>query len=302
MVITGTMYPLFADLLFGAKISVGAPFFNATALPLADAGVRGDGGRPPCCPWKRAALGPALLRLWWAGGRRRPSSAYWLLTRLHALPAFAFGGAAWLIVGSWAEIVERVRLFRIPLRDSAARLRGLPLSAFGAALAHAGMGVTIAGIAGMSLATQRVVLIHPGEQVEAAGMTWALDSLTDSSGSNYTERMANIRVIRPGQADLDMHPSRRTFPVQQITTTEAAIHTTGMADIYAVLGEERDGAAVMRLHYNPMAPWIWLGGLVMAMGGGLVPGRPAAARRRAIPQGDRSARPLVKADGRGGRR
>ena len=267
VVLTGTMYPLFTDLVLDQKLSVGAPFFNATVLPLA-VPVFAAMAVASVLPWKRAALAPALLRLWWAAAVA-VGFGLLMLTRLPVLPALAFAGAAWLIVGSWAEIVERVRLFRIPLRDSAARLRGLPLSAFGAALAHAGMGVTVAGIAGMSLATQRVVLIHPGEQVEAAGMTWALDSLTDAGGPNYTERVANLRVIRPGRADLAMHPSRRSFPVQQITTTEAAIHTTGMADIYAVLGEERDGAAVMRLHYNPMAPWIWLGGLVMAMGGGV---------------------------------
>ena len=267
VVLTGTMYPLFTDLVLGDKLSVGAPFFNATVLPLAIP-VFAAMAVGSVLPWKRAALAPALLRLWWAAAAA-VGFGLLVLTRLPVLPALAFAGAAWLIVGSWAEVVERIRLFRLPLRDSAARLRGLPLSAFGAALAHAGMGITIAGIAGMSLATERVVLIHPGEQVQAAGMTWALDSLTDAGGSNYTERVANVRVIRPGQADLEMRPSRRTFPVQQITTTEAAIHTTGMADIYAVLGEERDGAAVMRLHYNPMAPWIWLGGLVMALGGGL---------------------------------
>ncbi len=267
VVLTGTMYPLFTDLILGDKLSVGAPFFNATVLPLA-VPVFAAMAVGSVLPWKRAALAPALLRLWWAAAIAVGFGLF-VLTRLPVLPALAFAGAAWLIVGSWAEIVERTRLFRIPLRDSAARLRGLPLSAFGAALAHAGMGVLVAGVAGMSLATERVVLISPGEQVQAAGMTWALDSLTDASGSNYTERVANVRVIRPGQADLNMHPSRRTFPVQQITTTEAAIHTTGMADIYAVLGEERDGAAVMRLHYNPMAPWIWLGGLVMALGGSL---------------------------------
>ncbi len=128
------------------------------------------------------------------------------------------------------------------------------MAAFGAALAHAGMGVTVAGIAGMSLAQQRVVLVHPGETVQAAGLRWKLDSLTNGEGSNFSERIANLRVIRQGRPDLLMHPSRRTFPVQNVTTTEAAIHTTGFADIYAVLGEERDGAAVMRLHYNPLAP------------------------------------------------
>ncbi len=100
-------------------------------------------------------------------------------------------------------------------------------------------------------------------------MTWTLEAVKDGAGSNYSERIATLRIARPGQADLLMYPSRRTFPVQQITTTEAAIRTTGFADIYAVMGEERDGGAVLRLNYNPLAPWIWFGALIMAIGGGL---------------------------------
>jgi cytochrome c-type biogenesis protein CcmF len=64
-----------------------------------------------------------------------------------------------------------------------------------------------------------------------------------------------------------LSPERRTFPVQGVTTTEAKIHTNGMRDLYAVLGDERDGAAVLRLHDNVMAPWIWFGALIMAIGG-----------------------------------
>ena len=64
-------------------------------------------------------------------------------------------------------------------------------------------------------------------------------------------------------------PERRSFPVGRITTTEAAIHTTWLSDLYAVLGDERDGAAVLRLHHNPLAPWIWIGAAIMALGGGL---------------------------------
>ena len=290
VVITGTMYPLFSDLLLHDKLSVGAPFFNATVLPLA-VPVFVAMGIGSVLPWKRATLRPALLKIWWAAVFAVVVGLL-AVTRLPVLPALAFAGSAWLIVGSWAEIVGRIQLFRIPFGESFKRLRGLPTAAFGAALAHAGMGVTIAGIAGMSLATQRIVLIHPGEQVRAAGMTWALDSLTDADGSNYSERVANIRVIRPGQADLVMHPSRRSFPTQRVTTTEAAIHTTGFSDIYAVLGEERDGGAVMRLHYNPMAPWIWLGGLVMAIGGGLSLAdrrlRVGAPSRRTVPAGARA--------------
>ena len=69
--------------------------------------------------------------------------------------------------------------------------------------------------------------------------------------------------------------------MQKTTVTDTAIQTNGLRDLYAVLGEERDGAAVLRLHVNPLAPWIWFGALVMAAGGGVVAGGSAASRRRA---------------------
>ncbi len=76
-------------------------------------------------------------------------------------------------------------------------------------------------------------------------------------------------MTRDGRPVVRLHPSRRAFTTQRTTVTDAAIHTNGLADLYAVLGEEREGSAVLRLHYNPLAPWIWLGGLVMALGGAL---------------------------------
>ncbi len=286
VVITGTMYPLFADFVFGSKISVGAPFFNATVLPLCAPVFAAMVVAPPMA-WKRAQLAPALMRLWWAALAALVVGIVASMGPARGLPALAFGAAAWLILGSFAEVVERVRLFRVSAGSSVARLRGLRLSMFGAALGHAGMGVLVAGVAGMSLATQDIVLMHPGETVQSAGYTWTLEGLRDQTGPNYAERVATMRLERDGRLIAVMQPSRRTFPVQRMTTTEAAIHTNGLADLYAVLGEERDGAAVMRLNHNPLAPWIWLGGLVMAAGGGLSlldrrtrVGAPAQARAR----------------------
>jgi len=268
VVITGTLYPLIADLVFGHKISVGAPFFNATVLPLA-APVFAAMTVAPTLAWKRAQLGPALIRLWWALLAATVVGVCAAFGLKRGLPALAFGGAAWMILGALAEIVERIRLFRLPLRNSLARLAGLRLSVWGATLGHAGLGVTVAGIAGMSLATERVVWLQPGGSIEGAGYTWTLDGLRDQDGPNYRERVATISVTRDGKPVVTLEPSRRTFPVQRMTTTDAAIHTNFLRDLYAVLGEERDGGAVLRLHFNPLAPWIWLGGLVMALGGGL---------------------------------
>jgi cytochrome c-type biogenesis protein CcmF len=131
------------------------------------------------------------------------------------------------------------------------------------------MGVTIAGIAGMSLAVSTIVAVKPGTTVPLAGYDFTLESLHNETGSNYNARVADIAVSRDGKVLYTMHPSRRAFTTQRTTTTDAAINTNGFADVYTVLGEEHDGEAVLRLHYNPLAPWIWFGALVMAVGGGL---------------------------------
>ena len=287
VVITGTTYPLFADLLFGAKLSVGAPFFNATALPLAFplfmAMTLG-----PALSWKRAAIGAAVKRVWWAAlvalivGLVATSG-------MRALPAFAFGLAAWIVFGAFAEIVERIRLFRLPLHASLARLFAMPLGAFGTTLGHAGIGVTIAGLAGMSMAVESITVVKPGESVPLAGYSFRMTSLHDADGSNFAARVAELDVTRDGRFVTHLAPSKRHFPVQQITTNEAAIYSWGMYDIYTVMGDERDGGAVLRLHYNPLAPWIWFGALIMAAGGGLSlvdrrlrVGAPARAARGAV--------------------
>ena len=267
VVVTGTMYPLFTDLLGGNKLSVGAPFFNSTVLPLSIP-VFAAMTVAPLMPWKRARLGPALVRLWWVA-LTAAALGLWQALGNGVVVGLAFAGALWLVVGAFAEIVERVRLFRIPVRDSLHRLAGLRPGAWGAALGHAGLGVTVAGIAGMSLAVERVVELRPGQSATVGGYTWTLEGVADGAGSNYAERVATIDVSRDGTPVTVLAPSRRTFPVQRITTTEARIHTDGLQDLYAVLGEEQNGAAVLRLHRNPLAPWIWFGALIMAVGGAL---------------------------------
>ncbi len=265
VVMTGTIYPLFADLLLDQKISVGPPFFQATVLPLATP-VFLAMSLGPTLSWKRAALFPAMLRLWWAALVALAVGVF-ASFGMAALPAFAMAAAAWMIFGALAEIVERIRLFRLPIGSSFARLVALPLSTFGTTLGHAGLGVTIAGIAGMSMSTERVVLMHPGDTVDVAGYDFRLVELHDAKGSNYNARVATIAISRNGVPLVTLAPERRAFTTQVMTTTEAKINTNFFRDLYVVLGEERDGAAVMRLHDNPLAPWIWFGALIMAAGG-----------------------------------
>jgi len=268
VVLAGTLYPMFADLLLGEKISVGAPFFNTATLPLVVPLVLAM-AVGPLLPWKRATLWPALLRLWWvalAGVGGYFSCLAIAGARLG--PALGFAAACWLIAGAGADISDRLALFSRP-RAAWARAKGLPRAAWGAAIAHAGLGVMILGLAGMGLATDRLVLLHPGESAELAGNTYTLRRIEDVSGANFTARQAIIEVSRQGQPRVVLAPQKRNFPLARMTTSEAAIHTTWLADLYAVLGEEREGGAVLRLHHNPLAPWIWLGAAIMALGSAL---------------------------------
>ena len=266
VVLTGTTYPLFADLLFGAKISVGPPYFNATVLPLA-APVFLAMAVGPILSWKRADLGPALVKLWWAALAATAVGVFAEFGAHAGTAALAFAGATWLILGSFAEIIQRIRLFRVPLANSLQRLAAQPLSVWGAAVAHAGMGLTIAGIAGMSLAQSTIVAVTPGQTVALAGYEWTLLGLHDDKGPNFNARVADIRVTQGGREIGLFHPTRNAFTTQTMTVTNTAIHNTPLADLYMVLGEEHDGAAVLRLHYNFLAPWIWIGALTMAFGG-----------------------------------
>lgn len=268
VVLTGTLWPMFADLLFQQKISVGPPFFNTAMLPLSAPLVLAMAAGP-MLPWKRAQFWPVLQRLWWVAVLAALGFALCLaLTGVRVGPALGFTAAIWLIAGAFADIIDRTALFRRPAA-AFARARGLPRAAWGAAIAHAGLGVSILGMAGMGLATDKLVALPPGGSTTLAGYEWRLDGVTDVLGPNWTARHATVTVLRDGAVVTVMHPERRFFPLARQTTTEAAIHTTVLSDLYLVLGEEEGGRAVLRIHHNPLAPWIWLGAAIMALGGGI---------------------------------
>ncbi len=267
VVLTGTMYPPFASLL-GATISVGKPFFDATTIPMTIP-LLAAMAIGPMMPWKRAQMAPVLTRLWWASLLGLLAGLIAAFSLKGVLPVLAFGFAVWVIAGAAADLAHKVQLFRVRPSQSLHRARMLPRAALGAALAHVGAGVTVIGLAGMSQAQHRIVEIHAGDSVTLAGYRWTLENIRDVPGPNYLARTATISVTRGGRLVTVLHPARRSFTSQNQTTSEVAIHTNLMSDLYAVLGDEHGDTAVLRLHDNPLAPWMWLGALVMAIGGGL---------------------------------
>ena len=269
-VLLGTLYPLGVDVLGGGKVSVGPPYFNATFVPLMVPMIVAM-GVGPLLPWKRGDLAGALQRLRWAMVIALAVAAFTLWVRWGGpvLASLGMALAAWLGVAALVEYGERIKLFRAPFAESLRRARHLPRAAYGMTLAHLGIAIVIAGITGISAwKTESIQALLPGEGAEVDGYRFELVDVQEMQGPNYATRIATVRVSRNGEPVALLFPEKRWYPVQQQDTTEAAIHTGAMGDVYAVIGDPSgDGRWVTRFYSNPMVPWIWVGSLVMVLGG-----------------------------------
>ncbi|MSO75099.1 MAG: heme lyase CcmF/NrfE family subunit [Alphaproteobacteria bacterium] len=268
----GELYPIVLDAINGAKVSVGPPFFEKTFVPLM-APLLLVAAAGPMLAWKRADLPGVLQRLSLAFGAL--AAVIVLVYVLHGGPigpAIGLGIAAWLFTGAAVEFADRVKLFRAPLHETMTRLAGLPRSALGTTLAHMGVAVVVVGsVAGTAWRTETVAVMKPGDRAELAGYSVTLTTIGESKGPNYTAQIAEMRLERDGELRDLMYPEKRFYPVQGTQTTEAAIRTTWFADFYIALGDSdaaRGGIGV-RLYHNPFVPWIWIGALMLVLGGGL---------------------------------
>jgi cytochrome c-type biogenesis protein CcmF len=297
-VLLGTLYPLFLEAINGDKVSVGPPFYNKTFVPIM-VPVIAAMALGPFLSWKRADLAGVLGRLKLALVAAVIAAVLALeLQGGPVLPALAMGLAAWLFVGAVVEWVGRVGLFRVPLMDSLRRARHLPRAAHGGALAHAGLAVAVAGMtAAASWKGEAVQVMRPGEQVELAGYVYRFEGVEQFEGPNYSgDRGIFTVTTESGDFVARLDPEKRLYPVQGMPTTEAAIHTTGMADLYTVIGDaDGRGGWTVRIFHEPMVPWIWAGALIMILGGAvslsdrrLRVGAPT--RRRKAPAGAAAAR------------
>jgi cytochrome c-type biogenesis protein CcmF len=260
-VLLGTLYPLFLDLTTGNKVSVGPPFFNATFVPIC-APLFAALCVGPFLNWKRAELWPALVRL-------RAAFAVSVVAAIVAsavmdgratLAAIAFGFGVWLILGSLTEFLGRVRR---------GRLSTMPRSALGMSISHTALGFVVLGAVATAAWNHELIrTMKIGDTAEFAGFGVKLEQVVPLRGPNYVAERATITLTRDGQPYTTLTPERRLFTVQQRQLAETSIHTNLLRDIYATLGEGDAGKGwTVRLYWNPLAPWIWLGAGLCALGG-----------------------------------
>ncbi len=268
VVFVGTMWPLLAEMFAGRKLSVGPPFFNAAFTPfMVLLGLVLPVGA--MLPWKRAQLGRTAWRLRYVFvAALAIGGLVWAMQTGRSLigPVGMFL-AAWLVMGTAVDLATRTGRGQGRLR----RLFRLPRADWGKSVAHAGLGVTMMGIAGLTAWTvEDITVAQVDVPFEVGGYQITLRSVEELRGPNYLSTQAVLDVSRDGNFLVTLTPEKRMYPVAQMPTTEAAIDQSFLRDLYLVIGDQQtSGGWAVRTYIKPLTVWIWIGCALMALGGTL---------------------------------
>ena len=267
-VLLGTLYPLVLDALNLGKISVGPPYFDAVFGPLMmPLLVLLPVG--PFVGWKQgvvrkvfhrvrvAAVGVAVLALLIA-----------LILKTSALAVLGLTMAAWVLLGTALQVWDRLRL--LPAGTSVfKRLRSPELGYWGMIAAHLGVGLFVVGVTlSRGLGTAQDVALRVGASAQAGPYRVTFASLDEVRGPNYVGARATFELRQGDERLADLRPEKRIYTVQRMPMTEAAIDRGLTRDVYVSLGESTpDGAWLVRVQHKPFMSWVWVGAVVIALGG-----------------------------------
>ncbi|HTW34200.1 MAG TPA: heme lyase CcmF/NrfE family subunit [Rhizomicrobium sp.] len=266
-VFVGTFYSVF--IRGGQGISVGAPYYRLTFIPLAiPLLLLVSFG--PMLNWKRSDAGEVIWRLRWA-----IAAALFLLgigtlilgvSRAGAVAGIVLG--LFLIFGALAMLASRWRIGKDSRTSFAQRVWSTPLPVWGLALAHAGLGITTIGITAVTaFQTNKVIQMLPGQAVDLAGDRVTLDSVATVQGPNYQADRAFFNV-ESSFGTRELVSERRFYPVSQTQMTKAGIGVGFFGNTYISVGDRaNDGSIVVRMWDHPFVDWIWVGAMFMAFGG-----------------------------------
>ncbi len=262
LILLGTLYPLFMDALELGKISVGPPYFEMVFLVpmlplllLLGIGMHATWKRSRLQPMRNRLLGVAAVALVIA-----VIAGAAVYGEIRPMATIGFTLALWVMGSS----------LMIPL----ARLRAglaVPGAVLGMAIAHFGVGVVTLGITGVqSFKIEQDVALAVGDSATIAGYDFRLAALRDARGPNFVAVEADVIVSKDGETVATLHPQKRLYNSGGNPLTEAGIEVGPGRDLFAALGEDLgQGRWSLRLQYKPLIRYIWLGALLIALGGGI---------------------------------
>ena len=260
-VLLGTLFPLITDALELGKISVGPPYFNAVMVPLGVvlAIVMGLG---LLLRWKRDTLGRLLNIIWRA---LVISLVIAVILPLVFAPDFSSLGLMGLLISSWVAFTAL--FWVINQKCSPFKLSG---TSWGALLGHIGLAVSFTGITLVSIYTiEEDIRMEPGDTAVLQGYEFKFMGVKNTKGPNYTAHRGTIIISEKGKVISELYPEKRSYRIQKMPMTEAGIDVGIFRDLFVALGEPlgTEGAWSLRLQYKPFIRWIWLGAILMGLGG-----------------------------------
>jgi len=274
-VLFGTLFPLIMDSLGYGKYSVGPPYFNAVFVPLMAILVLFMGVGPNA-NWKRNTLASLRNKLLQAAAVSVIAGGLFPLMYAETFnigAGLAVCFAVWIVASALVDLRDKIR--NAP--DVSSGLRRLSRSYYGMLIGHVGFACAIVGVCLVSQYTeQKDLRMAPGDRVTLAGYDFVFQGVSAVQGPNYKGDQGIIAVSRDGQPISTLRPEKRLYHAGKQTMTEADIDAGLWRDLYVALGEPLAGGAwAVRLHYKPFVRWMWLGAILMALGGTL-----AASDRR----------------------
>jgi cytochrome c-type biogenesis protein CcmF len=262
LILLGTLYPLFMDALALGKVSVGPPYFNLVfivpMLPLL--ALLGVGMH---AAWKRGMLGSMKRRLWLAAAlavAAAVATGAFAYADIRPLTTLGLALAIWVMLSALLVPIARLRA-RQPM----------PAAVLGMVVAHFGIGLATLGITGVqSYKIEKDFALGVGDTATIADYDFRLAALRDVQGPNYTGIEADVEVSREGRPVTVLHPQKRLYNSGGNPMTEAGIEVGAARDLFAALGDELgQGRWSVRLQYKPLIRYVWLGAILIALGGAI---------------------------------
>jgi len=266
-ILLGTLYPLVIDALGLGKISVGPPYFNAVFIPLM-APLTIAAGLGMLLRWKKDDISAIGKRVRWiALGCVLAALLIPLL-----MPAYSWAAVLGLALALWTAAITFLSFSdRLgPQGFSWQRLRSVPSSFYGMTIAHIGIAVFVTGITLTSVySVEKDIRMDPDDAVDMSGYIFQFHGVKQTRGPNYTADQAFVTVTYKGKEVAQLEPQKRTYQVQKMPMTEAAIDAGLFRDLFVAIGEPLGdkGAWSLRIYYKSFIRWIWLGAIFMALGG-----------------------------------
>lgn len=268
VVLLGTLYPIIADAFNLGQVSVGPPYFNALFVPLTwllliamgmGSNIRWKKDSRPLLGVGMVIAFSSLVLAAIITYFVNPSS----MLNIGVTLAVSFWVLLWMVVDFKDKTKNAPSLFK--------GLRQLRLSYWGQQTAHIGVLIAVIGVAfTSSLSIERDVALGLGDTVTVQGYDFAVTDFKEVKGSNFDATQAKVEVSKDGRSVATLYPEKRTYVVSMMPMTEAAIDASIMRDFYVALGEpiaEDSNQWAVRIYVKPLIRWIWLGAIIMALGG-----------------------------------